>query len=326
MWKPALLPLLADFSGWAFFIGTPKGRGPFYKLRNQALEEDRWEVFEFKASKTGYLTKDELDLQKEILGQEMYEQEYECNFDAQVEGAVYHRAIRELEESGRVCSVPHNPNKPVFTAWDLGSASPCTVWFFQLDGPVVNFIDHYEKREHGIHRSVLDIQNRTGNSGAVYKYAIHYLPWDAESKTDMAYRNPNTQPFLEARRDGVLSGSIRVMEKKGVLQGITAVQALLPKCYFDKKRCGDGVDKLSMYRYDVDSTNEVFKRNPIYNWTSHTADAMRIAALAMPKNPALMTKAQSNDAWSGTTLPPSKTNTAVNDPYRPGLLGRVARG
>lgn len=284
IWKPAVIPLTADFSGWAFFIGTPKGRGPFYRLMNEAMGDSKWDVFNFKASETGHLSDDELAAQREMLGEEMYRQEYECDFNAQVEGAVYNKIIGQLEEASRVGDIPHNPNLPVWTAWDLGSAAPCVVWFAQIDpdNNCIRFIDFFEKREHGINRSIMDIQTRMGSSGSHYVYARHILPWDAHSRTDMVNRSPNIKPFRDAIKAGTLTGQVKVISKASQQEGITAVQSLLPKCYFDRSRCNDGLDKLSMYRFEKDNTKDTFKKTAIQDWSAHAADAMRTFAMGMP--------------------------------------------
>ena len=285
-WKPAIFPLLADFEGWAFFIGTPKGRGPFYRLLKSAQESKDWGTFIYKASETGYPSDKELENQRLHLGEEMYKQEYECDFSAQVSGAVYNKIIGQLEDAGRITDVSHDPNKPVFTGWDIGSASPCAVWFAQPDEyRGWRFIDYFEKENYGIHRTLLDCISRRGNTGSTYEYYQQFLPWDAASHNDMAYRSANVKPFREAIANKTLTGRYKIATKCSEQEGITAVQALLPHCWFDKKRCSDGLDKMSMFRFEMDEKKATFKGKAVQDWASHCADAMRTFAMGVRLKP-----------------------------------------
>ena len=48
-------PMLADYQGWAAFIGTPKGRNEFHARWVEALKDSRWYTGMFKASVTQLL-------------------------------------------------------------------------------------------------------------------------------------------------------------------------------------------------------------------------------------------------------------------------------
>ena len=67
--------------------------------------------------------------------------------------------------------------------------------------------------------------------------------------------------------------------------GINAVRVLLPKCWFDAKRCERGVDALKLYHADTDRHNAdpggqlVLKPTPVHDWTSHAADSLRYFAM-----------------------------------------------
>ena len=330
IWKPAIFPLLADFQGWAFFIGTPKGRGPFYRLLKTAQESKDWGWFIFKASETGYLSDNELGNQRNILGEEMYKQEYECDFSALVSGAVYNKIIGQLEDAKRIVNVSHDPHKPVWTGWDIGSAAPCAVWFAQPDEyRGWRFIDYFEKSNHGIHNTLMDCISRKGNSGQAYQYYQQFLPWDAAS-TDMAYRSANVKPFRDAINNKTLSGRYKIVKKSSEQEGITAVQALLPHCWFDKVRCQDGIDKLSMFRFEMDDKKDTFKNKAMQDWATHCADAMRSFAMGVRLKPGHYKNAKEQleemsqradyDDMSMNEIMSSVAKKHGASYYRPGLL------
>jgi phage terminase large subunit len=58
-----------------------------------------------------------------------------------------------------------------------------------------------------------------------------------------------------------------------VEDGIQAARRLLPRCWFDKKRCAKGLEALRLYRRDYDEKREEFRVKPVHDWTSHHADA-----------------------------------------------------
>ena len=62
--------------------------------------------------------------------------------------------------------------------------------------------------------------------------------------------------------------------------GIHAARALLPKCYFEKTECKDGLLALRRYRKEFDEKKGVYKNNPLHDWSSHFADAFRYFGIA----------------------------------------------
>ena len=73
---------------------------------------------------------------------------------------------------------------------------------------------------------------------------------------------------------------VRIVPKLSVADGINAVRTLFPTMWFDEARCGDGINELRYYRYDVDDTGQ-FSRRPRHDQASHAADALRYCAVAM---------------------------------------------
>ena len=48
------------------------------------------------------------------------------------------------EKDGRIGDFPHDPQRPVYTSWDLGVDDYTAIWFFQHDGKSPTVIDYYE--------------------------------------------------------------------------------------------------------------------------------------------------------------------------------------
>lgn len=88
-------PILRANGGWAWFIGTPRGKNHLYKmyLRGQeGLKE--WKSWLLKASTSGIVKKDQLREAKKSMNQGLYNQEWECDF-LEGEGSVF-RGVREV--------------------------------------------------------------------------------------------------------------------------------------------------------------------------------------------------------------------------------------
>lgn len=72
---------------------------------------------------------------------------------------------------------------------------------------------------------------------------------------------------------------ITVAPSLTVDDGINAVRALIPRCYFDKKKCAQGIEALRNYRKEYDEKRKEYKNKPYHDWTSHGSDAFRYFAV-----------------------------------------------
>lgn len=75
-------PALSDRRGWAVFCGTPKGHNRFHELYIQSLTEPDWFSALYRADETGVIDADELVSAKKQMSENLYKQEYLCDFDA----------------------------------------------------------------------------------------------------------------------------------------------------------------------------------------------------------------------------------------------------
>ena len=152
MWTEIIRPALSDRQGSAAFIGTPKGKNSFYNLYKRAEDEkaEEWSGYLYKASETGYVAEGELLSAQNDMSEEEYAQEYECSFEAAIQGAYYSKQMERLTKEGQVCSVPYESALPVNTAWDLGLDDMTSIWFYQLAGKEIRLIDYYENSGAGL--------------------------------------------------------------------------------------------------------------------------------------------------------------------------------
>lgn len=266
VWNEVLRPALADRLGWALFIGTPKGANHFKDLRDRAETEPGWKLLEFKASQTNILAPTELEAAKSEMGEDKYLQEFECSFDAPVEGAYYAALIAKLE-STRFQVFEKDDLCKTYTAWDLGVGDSTAIWVCQVAGQERRLIDFYENHGVGLDTYVKWIRDND------YTKAEHILPHDVEVR-ELGTGKSRKEALQE------LGLSITVCPKVSVDDGIQAVRRVLPNCYFHPKT-KQGLDALRNYRREYDEKRNVFYDKPLHDWSSHAADAFRYLAVGL---------------------------------------------
>ena len=274
VWGEVVRPALSDREGSACFLGTPAGHNHFFDLLETAKSElenksDDWYFKICKASETGIVKEGELEAARIQMTPEQYEQEYECSFTAAIIGAYYGKLLADAEDAGKITRVPYDPMYPVHTAWDLGVNDSTAIWFAQVfRGGAVNVIDYYESSGVGLdHYS--DILSKKD-----YNYGDHLAPHDIEvrelgsgkSRLETAYS---------------LGIKFKVIPKMKVADGINAARMLIPRCYFDRDNCAEGLDYLRQYRQEWDEKKKVFRDRPRHDYTSHAADAFRYLAVGL---------------------------------------------
>lgn len=265
--RPSLLPeiirpALSDRKGWLDVTGTPKGRNHFWELLEAVKDNDEWQVNIFRASETGIVDADELKAARDIMNADQYEQEFECSFTAAVQGAYFADQLREATEQGRILNIPIEPSIPVNTFWDLGRNDTTAIWFHQRVGLENRFIDFYENNGESLHHYAKVLRDKG------YLYGEHYLPHDVVI-TELT-TNKSRRETLEESGVRPLIVVPRVREKG---EGIEMARRVIPSCWFDEKRCHEGLRALENYRKEWDDKKQVFRERPLHDWASNPADA-----------------------------------------------------
>ena len=277
VWAGIIRPALADRAGWAVFIGTPKGRNAFFALWRRAQSEANWFSLMLKASDTGLIAANELNLARRDLSEEQYAQEFECSFEAAVVGAYYGKLMARAEEERRVGRVPHDPAAPVWTSWDLGMRDATAIWFAQAIGRELRIIDYYEGCGVDLGHYVRELAAKP------YVYAGHIVPHDAQAK-ELGTGKSRLEVLAQLGLKNITLAPMHRIE-----DGINAVRVFIPKCWFDAQKRARGIDALKLYRAEIDerradpSGAPLLKPHPVHDWTSHAADSFRYLALTLDR-------------------------------------------
>ena len=268
IWTDIVRPALTDRKGWCLFIGTPKGHNHFKELRDRAEKEDGWGLLEFKASETGVVDDIELKQAKNEMGEDKYRQEFECSFDAAVEGSYYGQILNELEDKKHMQEIPYEELSKTFTAWDLGMGDSTSIWVAQLVGKEVRLIDYYENHGVGLDHYVKWIKDND------YLKAEHILPHDVRVR-ELGTGKSRMEMLEESGLE------VKIAPRMGLDDGIQAVRRLLPRCWFNVPKVQTGLNCLRNYRRDYDEKRKIFYERPLHDWSSHGSDSFRYLALGL---------------------------------------------
>lgn len=268
VWGEIIRPLLADRQGWASFIGTPKGKNHFWKVAQMAKESPDWFFQQLKASETGIIDAAELEDARRQMTPEQFAQEFECAFDVPALGAIYAAEFAQVHAEKRITSVPYDRAALVHTAWDLGVGDNTCIWFWQSIGREIRLIDYYTASGQPI-THYLSVLRSKG-----YDYGSHFVPHDAAARERWSAGTMTQVAEEQGYR-------MTVLPREDVEQGINATRMMFSRCWFDEKKCAEGIDALMNYRREYAEKLGEFKPTPLHDWASHGADAFRYLAMSI---------------------------------------------
>ena len=271
-WPTVIRPAIADRKGRATFIGTPKGKNEFWDIYNSAQGDANWFAGMYKASETDILDEEELTEAKKAMGEDRYDQEFECSFEAAIQGAYYAQEMKTATSDKRITNVSYDPAAAVVTAWDLGIGDSTSIWFAQFVGQEIRLIDYYENSGVG-----LDVYAKALSEKG-YHYDQHILPHDVQVK------ELGTGKSRLETLDALGIRNVTIAPKLSVDDGIQAARSMLARCWFDEVKCARGVEALRQYRREFDEKLKSWRGRPLHDWTSHPADSFRYLAVGYRKH------------------------------------------
>ena len=266
-WPTVLRPSLTDRKGSCTFISTPKGKNEFWELYEHAKSDPSWWSGMYKASQTNILDPEELEEAKITMGEDRYEQEFECSFEAAIVGAYYAMEMKTAMQDNRITTVPYDPSVGVVTAWDLGIGDSTAIWFAQYVGQEIRVIDYYENSGVGLDHYAKELSNKN------YHYMDHILRHDVQVK-----ELGTGKSRLETLHNLGIQ-DVTIAPKLAIEDGIQAARSMLNRCWFDEEKCNRGIEALRQYRREFDEKNKTWRGKPLHDWTSHGADAWRYLAV-----------------------------------------------
>lgn len=225
--------------------------------------------------------------QRHQFGPDMMLREYpsfpEEAFKSSIEGAYFKRQMSRARVDGRICELPHDENRLVQTFWDIGNDTTA-IWFHQTDGVRHRLIDYYENADESIAHYAMLLRERAQERG--YHYGKHYGPHDI-GNTDWSSEGKSRKDI--AKPLGVTFTVVpRVAEKN---DAIDAGRQFLGMCWFEERRCEQGIRCLDNYRKKWNEKLATWSPEPLHDWASHGADSFMTGAMGYRPDAAKKSKA-----------------------------------
>ena len=190
------------------------------------------------------------------------------------DGAIYKSEFEQIKRENRICKVPHDPNLPIYTSWDLGILDSTAIWFFQIYGKEVRVIDYYEANNEPLAHYARILDEKTQSFS--YRYEKHFAPHDIAAR-DLSSGVSREQTMA------TLGYRMTKGARLGVEDRIEATRQMLKNCWFDADKCKHGVKALQNYRREFNDKLDQFKATAVHDWASHGSDAFGEGALNINK-------------------------------------------
>ena len=254
---------------------------------NRLTENDPvWELIVKKADNRTFVQKINSDAIESLLSKEIIEEREKMRTDnpemfdhvwlgepmTAKTGSVFGKQLAQARSEGRITKVPYDASTGVYTAWDLGIGDSTVIWFFQVVGREIHFIDHYEGSNEDLGHYISYIQNKP------YQYTTHFLPHDSKAR-ELQTGMTRVEFF---NNHGIYN--IEVLRPTNFSLGQDDIDLVArPKfslCWFDEEKCQRGLECLRAYHYEYDEKNKLLRNKPEHDWSSHSSSAFIYALMA----------------------------------------------
>lgn len=278
-----LRPILLENGGWELYITTPRGRNHALRTLN-ALREDSSAFAEvLTAKQTKAIPADVLEQELknyvreygEDEGDAFWRQEFMCDFNAAVLGAILGRPIAKAERDGRICAVaPDQAGSPIEISSDIGFRDTASWWFWQPKFGGFSLIDYDDDTGLDADDWIERLKSKISSTGL--KLGRIWLPHDARAKTFQS-KHSVVERFLTAFG----ADHVGLVPQASKSDRINAARSILGRCEFDAVRCSAGLDGLREWSYEYNEDTHTFSKEPLHDWASHPGDAFSYGAQVM---------------------------------------------
>lgn len=268
-------PILAENDGTALFITTPRGFNHAYDLHEQARHDPNWYAGLHPVSQTQLIREEVLRDERRTMPDELYRQEYECDFAAANVGSILGRYIEAAQNEGRVRDGPlFDPlGAEIHLVADIGYRDAAAWWYVQPAMGGFRVLDHDED-------SGIDAAEWIERLKAKpWKVGTLWLPHDARAKTFRSHLTV-VDVFL---RSG-LAERTKVVPHTTIADRINAARMFAKRCEFDRVRCAKGLLSLREWHYRYDDERHAFSAEPQHDEHSHTGDAFSYCGVALKEH------------------------------------------
>lgn len=338
-----LAPILEENGGWAMFITTPEGKNHCHSMYQMAKDSPRWFAEVQTVEDTGF-SMEKVEAAREEYralygidaGDALIEQEYYCSFEAAVLGAVYGKQMARMSKDGRITNkVKHDPNYPVYTAFDLGMNDATAIWFYQIGYNEILLIDYFEGNFLDVQDICEVLYGREINVGHInpqtkeveewefgewipehqhrkdYHYhEFHYVPHDAGHKVQAAGGRSIVE---QAREFGI---KMSVIPETTHANRHAALRKTLDRCWINETNCEKGIEALRCYHFVYDEDKKDFSKEPYHDWSSHGSTAAELMARVWSEHVVTQKEVERRNITNTFHRLRRENGLVAEDPYR----------
>lgn len=282
-----LMPILEENGGWAVFNTTPRGKNHAYRSLNAAkknpLQFGQW----LQAKDTGIFSDEHLQRIKQglidVFGEEygisVFEQEYECSFEAASLGAILGRALVKADREGRIDDThDYDPQgAPIQISSDIGRRDAASWFFWQPCIGGFRIVDFDKDSGMDADEWCTRLEKRMIDHD--YKLERIWLPQDAKAKT-FAAKHSAIEIFLSYFG----AQKVDITPACTIEDRINAARRVLRRTSFHRTKTEKARDGLSAWSYVYDEERKEFSKDPDHNWASHDGDAYSYGAIVLEED------------------------------------------
>jgi len=274
-------PILAENGGWAIFIFTARQRNHGYKLAMMAKNNPKWfySLQTVKDTKrpdgtpviTQQAVQDEID---DGMSENMADQEFNCNFDAMNDGALFGDELVKLKKEKRIGHYPVDPAIPVHTFWDLGVNDRNSIIMVQATQNKITLVGHYCNRNKGMPYYFKVLKDWAKDNNA--SFGRHFGPHDIDKRV---YSDPRARTRLQIAFEDH-GWAFEKTANMLLADQMEAARSVFPKVFiseteyeYEDASLNELLDALESATREYDERYQTFKDRPLHDWTSHTVSA-----------------------------------------------------
>lgn len=259
-------PIIASNRGWCLIISTPRGKNHLYHLFETAKKLPDWKVVLQKTSEIQHIPEDVLASERAQMDEELYLQEYECDFNRGVTGSWYMNYLDTARMEGRITHVPYDPGLVVHAVFDIGVNDPTTIIWFQVTDSQnsIRIIDCYSNKDLGMDHYARVLQDKKYRMGSIFApHDIKVREFGAGAVTR----------YEQARQLGV---EFTLVDQVPIVDGIENAWRHFGKVWIDESKCRSLIDALENYRKEWNEQQQMHLPRPVKSWACFTADTLVI--------------------------------------------------
>jgi len=195
-----------------------------------------------------------------------YENIWEGECKAAVDGAIYAKELSRIQQEGRICNVPYDPKLKVHVVCDLGFNDSMSIGLYQRHLSELRQIDYLEDSHRTLDSYSAELRDKRLNWGKIW------LPHDAKQKT-LASAGQSVEQLMRK-----LGWDVGLVPDVGIENGIKVARMALGRTYFDREKTVRQQECLKRYRRAIPTTTGE-PGAPIHDEYSHGCDQYRYAAI-----------------------------------------------